>query len=137
GGRVWLFARARQNDFRTPLGSLWLDWACYADGDHWTGPLLVPHSDNLLYNSPVVLPAADGGLAVVHSSDNRQHRTVTKRAGAPAGGNGSLGGENDPYDNDLYLSHLHATGAAQPAKLVAAKTQPDPKAVPSPATLKE
>lgn len=135
-GRVWLFSRSRQNDFRSPLGSLWFDWACYTDGDHWSGPLLVPHSDNLLYNVPVVLPATDGGLTMVHSSDHRQDRHVVKRAGGP-GGNMALDADNDPYDNDLYVSHLRATGPAQAAKLVAAKVQPEPQAKPSPATVKE
>jgi hypothetical protein len=135
-GRIWLFCRSRQNDFRTPLGSLWFDWACYTDGAEWTGPVFVPHSDNLLYNIPVVLPSADGGLTLVHSSDHRQDRGIVKRAGA-GGGNVSLDADGDPYDNDLYLSHLRATGPAQPAKLIAAKTQPDPKAAPSPATVKE
>jgi len=135
GGRVWLFARSRQNDFRTPIGSLWFDWACYVDGDHWTGPILVPHSDNLLYNVPVVVPAPDGSLTLVHSSDHRQDRHLIRRQiGA---GNSSLDSENDPYDDDLYLSHLRATGEPHPAKLVAAQVQPDPKAQTSPATVKE
>ena len=135
-GRIWLFCRSRQNDFRTPLGSLWFDWACYTDGDHWTGPILIPHSDNLLYNVPVVLAGADGSLTLVHSSDHRQDRHIVKRGNGP-GGNLSLEAESDPYDNDLYISHLRATGPAQAAKLIPAKTQPDPKAAPSPATVKE
>ncbi|EDY17229.1 hypothetical protein CfE428DRAFT_5247 [Chthoniobacter flavus Ellin428] len=135
GGRIWLFCRSRQNDFRTPLGSLWFDWACYTDGDHWTGPLLMPHSDNLMYNVPVVLPTGEG-LTMVHSSDHRQDRHIVKRGNGP-GGNLSLEAENDPYDNDLYVSHLQATGPAQAAKLIAAKVQPDPQAGPSPATVKE
>ncbi|MEP6673208.1 MAG: hypothetical protein ABJF10_28925, partial [Chthoniobacter sp.] len=135
-GRVWIFCRSRQNDFRTPLGSLWFDWASYTDGDHWTGPVLVPHSDNLLYNIPVVVPAADGGLTVVHSSDHRQDRHIVRRGNGP-GGNLALEAESDPYDNDLYVSHLRATGPAQATKLVADKTPPDAQAAPSPATTKE
>jgi len=135
-GRIWLFCRSRQNDFHTPLGSLWFDWACYTDGDHWTGPILLPHSDNLLYNIPAVVPAADGSLTVVHSSDHRQDREIVRTHKGP-GGNLSLESDNDPYDNDLYLSHLRATGPAQPAKLTAAKVQPDPRPAPSPGTVKE
>jgi Protein of unknown function (DUF3604) len=136
-GRVWVFARSRQNDFRTPLGSLWLDWACYTDGEQWVGPVLVPHSDNLLYNTPVVLPAPDGSLTLVHSSDHRQDRHLGRRLPGGPTGNAALDSANDPYDNDLYLSHLRATGPARPAALVAARIQPDPKAGPSPATVKE
>jgi hypothetical protein len=135
-GRIWLFCRSRQNDFHTPLGSLWYDWACYTDGDHWTGPILVPHSDNLLYNTPAVVAATEGGLAVVQSSDHRQDRELVRTHKGP-GGNLSLESDNDPYDNDLYLSHLGATGPAQPAKLVAAKVQPNAQAAAAPDTVKE
>ncbi len=135
-GRLWLFCRSRQNDFRTPLGSLWFDWACYTDGDHWVGPILMPHSDNLLYNLPAVVPTPDGNLTMVHSSDHRQDRHIV-RTGKGPGGNLSLESDNDPFDNDLYLSHLHATGPAQPTKLIPAKIQPDAQAPASPATVKE
>ena len=74
-GRVWLFARARQNDFRTPLGSLWFNWAAYYDGAQWIGPVLLPHSDNLLYNTPAVLALKDGGLA------SSRIRAITVRTG--------------------------------------------------------
>jgi hypothetical protein len=133
-GRVWLFARARQNDFRSPLGSLWLNWATYYEGDHWVGPILVPHSDNLLYNTPVVLAPQQGGLVIVHSTDHRQDRHIVKK---PGGGNAALDSDNDPFDNDLYVSRLSAPGSPQPAKLIAAKNPPAEKVEPSPATVSE
>ncbi|MEO6789110.1 MAG: DUF3604 domain-containing protein, partial [Chthoniobacteraceae bacterium] len=133
-GRVWLFARARQNDFRSPLGSLWLNWATYYDGDHWVGPILVPHSDNLLYNTPVVLKSPQGGLVILHSTDHRQDRHVVKKAGA---GNASLESGSDPFDNDLYISRLSVPAPSQPAKLVASKNPPDANAQPSSATASE
>ncbi len=133
-GRVWLFARARQNDFRSPLGSVWLNWATYYDGDKWIGPILIPHSDNLLYNTPVVLAPDQGGLVIVHSSDHRQDRHIVKKAG---GGNSSLDSGNDPFDNDLYISRLSAPEQTQPSKLIAAKNPPSEKAEPSPATVSE
>ncbi len=133
-GRVWLFARARQNDFRSPLGSLWLNWATYYDGDRWVGPILVPHTDNLLYNTPVVLAPQQGGLVVLHSTDHRQDRHIMRKAG---GGNAALDSTNDPFDNDLYMSRLSAPAPAQPAKLVAAAHPPSDNAAPSPATASE
>ncbi|MEQ1859966.1 MAG: DUF3604 domain-containing protein [Chthoniobacteraceae bacterium] len=134
-GRVWIFARARRDDFgRTPLGSLWLNWAAYADGDAWVGPIFVPHSDNLLFNSPAVAAAPDGSVAVVHSSDHRQDRHIVRRG---PGGNAALDSGNDPFDNDLYVSRLRATADAKPAKLAVAKAQPVADAQPSPATVKE
>ena len=138
-GRIWLFCRSRQNDFHTPLGSLWFDWACYSDGDHWAGPIFMPHSDNLLYNTPAVVPARRCGSltgGIQQQADHRQDREIVRTHKGP-GGNLSLESDNDPYDNDLYLSHLRATGTAQPTKLVAAKVQPDAQAAASPATTKE
>ncbi len=136
-GRVWLFARARQNDFRSPLGSLWLNWASYYEGDHWVGPILVPHSDNLLYNTPVVLAPQQGGLVILHSSDHRQDRHVTRKGAGAGGGNTSLDAVNDPFDNDLYVSHLSAPALSQSAKLIASKNPPAEKSEPSPATVIE
>lgn len=120
-GRIWLFARARQNDFRTPLGSLWFDWAAYLDGDKWVGPTLVPHSDNLLYNTPAVVAAHDGGLSIIHSSDHRQDHHLLRRG---PGGNIALEAERDPFDNDLYVSRVQGpSGDVKPAKLEPAKAQ--------------
>ena len=136
-GRVWLFARARQNDFRSPLGSLWLNWATYYDGDKWVGPILVPHSDNLLYNTPVVLAPQQGGLVILHSSDHRQDRHIVRKGTGAGGGNVALDSDKDPFDNDLYLSRLSAPGSSQPAKLIASKNPPSEKTEPSPATVSE
>lgn len=125
--RVWILCRARQNDFRVPLlGSLWLSWAVYLDGDRWVGPVLVPHSDNLLYNTPSVAPAAGGGLVIAHSSDHRQDR-FPKGTYDP-----EAVGPSDPFDNDVFVTRLAAVGDG-PAKLALRPArfapQPDKQAV--------
>ena len=79
GGRIWVLARTRHNDFRAQIGSVWMTHAVYFDGKQWTGPILVPHSDNLIYNSPAAVPLPGGGLFVAHSSDHRQDRHVNQR----------------------------------------------------------
>jgi hypothetical protein len=132
-GRIWLLARARHNDFRSRIGSVWMTHATYFDGNQWVGPILVPHTDNLLYNNPSAVPLPTGGILVVHSSDHRQDRHLEQR-GPNAGG--QLNGR-DPFDNDIYLSRLELSGDVKPAQLIAAKVVPNPSAVPSPATLKE
>jgi len=132
-GRVWVLARSRQNDFRSQIGSLWLTHASYYDGNAWVGPLLVPHSDNLLYNSPAAVPLPGGGLLVAHSSDHRQDRHLTARGPNALG---ILNGE-DPFENDIYLSRLEIGGDTKPASLVASKVPPNPSAQPSEATAKE
>jgi hypothetical protein len=81
-GRIWLIARSREGNFHTPLGSVWMNYATYYDGAKWVGPILLPHSDNLLYNLPAVAPHPAGGLLVAHSSDHRQSRHIQQlRAG--------------------------------------------------------
>ncbi|HEY2411097.1 MAG TPA: hypothetical protein VGI40_02585 [Pirellulaceae bacterium] len=132
-GRIWVLARARQNDFRSQIGSVWMTYASYFEGNQWTGPVLVPHSDNLLYNSPAATPLPDGGLLIAHSSDHRQDRHVSQRG---ANALGILAGQ-DPFDNDIFVSRLEIKGEVKPAALVAAKVVPNPSAQASAATTKE
>lgn len=133
-GRIWLFARARQNDFHVALGSLWFNWATYYDGAKWVGPILVPHSDNLLYNTPAVVATKDGGLLIAHSSDHRQDRHIV---GKGPGTNISLESGNDPFDNDLFLSRLALAGTPPPATLVPSKNAPKSGLAATPATTAE
>ncbi|MGH6960025.1 MAG: hypothetical protein ACREE7_06050, partial [Dongiaceae bacterium] len=133
GGRIWVLARCRHNDLRSQIGSVWLTHAAYYDGQKWIGPTLVPHSDNLLYNSPAAVPLPDGGLLVAHSSDHRQDRHIARRGGNAGGTLDS----RDPFDNDLYLSRLELPGKASELKLVAAKVPPDPNAQPTDDAIKE
>jgi hypothetical protein len=133
-GRIWLLARSRQGNFQSPLGTVWLNNACYFDGAKWVGPILLPHSDNLLYNLPAVAAHPQGGIVVAHSSDHRQSRHIIRRAG---GGNASLDSDNDPFDNDIFLSRLEMASGAVNASLKPAKQQPLANAKPSADTLKE
>ena len=110
-GNVWLFCRSRQNDFRFPLvGSLWLSWAVVYDGSSWTGPILIPNSDNLMYNTPGAAALPAGGMVVAHSSDHRQDRFGLVDDGVP-----SVGGAQDPFDNDVFVTWLEAPGDPRPA----------------------
>jgi hypothetical protein len=133
-GHIWIFARSRQNDFQSPLGSVWFNWATYYDGQSWVGPILVPHSDNLLYNVPAVVALNDGSLLLTHSSDHRHDRTL-QRAGA--GGNVSLNSDRDPYINGLFLSRLSAPGQVASSALKLATNTPDANPQPSAATVAE
>jgi hypothetical protein len=132
-GRVWLFARSREGTFHAPLGSVWQDYAAYYDGSHWVGPLILPHSDNLIYNLPAVAPQPGGGLLIAHSSDHRQSRHLEQ----PRGGNDSLGVGMDPFDNDIFVSRIDFPRAAVKTSLVPAKTPPETSLAPTPATLRE
>ena len=133
-GHVWIFARSRQNDLRSPLGSVWFNWATYYDGQSWVGPILVPHSDNLLYNVPAIVALNDGSLLITHSSDHRQDRTLQS---VGLGGNVSLNSGHDPYINGLFLSRLKAPGEVAAVSLKLATNTPDANPGPSAATLAE
>jgi len=132
-GRMWLLARSRQNDFRAQIGSVWMTHAAYYDGNAWVGPILIPHTDNLLYNNPAAVAIPGGGLFVAHSSDHRQDRHVNQRG---ANALGILNGQ-DPFENDMYASRLEISGEVKPASLVAAKVVPDQSIQPTEATQKE
>jgi hypothetical protein len=131
-GRIWLFARSREGNFFTPQGSVWMNYATYYDGTKWVGPIVLPHSDNLLYNLPAVAAHPAGGVVVAHSSDYRQGRHIQQfRAGnAPDA--------TDPFDNDVFLSRLEFPVATQvAATLRPARITPSPAAQASPATIRE
>lgn len=133
-GRIWMLCRSRQNDIKFPMmGSLWLSWAVYYDGKSWTGPILIPNSDNLIYNSPGVAALADGGLLVAHSSDHRQDRFPDPDDAAVV-----PGGASDPFDNDVYVTQLAPpAGPVAAFDLQAAKYPPSGKTDPSAATVSE
>jgi hypothetical protein len=132
-GRIWLFARCREGAFHTPLGSVWIDYAAYYEGNEWVGPIILPHSDNLLYNLPAVAAHPQGGLVIAHSTDHRQDRHVARgRAG-----NDSLAAVRDPFDNDVFVSRLEMTAHPVTLALAPASQPPAANASPSQATLDE
>jgi hypothetical protein len=132
-GRMWLFARCREGAFHTPIGSVWIDYATYYDGQKWVGPIILPYSQNLLYNQPAVAPHPDGGLLIAHSTDHRQDRHLPRGAR----GNDGLNAMRDPFDNDVFISRLEIDRQSVNMSLAAAKDGPSADAKPSSATLKE
>jgi hypothetical protein len=133
-GRIWLFARSREGTFHTPLGTVWVNYATVYDGQQWIGPTIVPHTDNLLYNSPAIAAHPGGGFIVAHSSDHRQDRHIAR--GAAAGGiNQPPAG--DPFDNDIYVSRLEMPSSRVELNLVPATQTPESNPSPSPATQEE
>jgi hypothetical protein len=71
-GRVWLTYRQKFGTrYSSIAGSYWITMARRLDGDHWTEPIEVHHSDGLLDSRPVLLPYAAGGLVILHNTDGR------------------------------------------------------------------
>lgn len=101
-GRIWLLVRSREASFvqKTPL---WLEWASFYDGTEWVGPILLPHSDNLLYSQPAVVAPPEDGLLVFLSTDHRQAPGV-RRVDEPPPGVGKAVASR--FTNDVYRSRL-------------------------------
>ena len=85
--------------YSTHPGSYWLTFARRLDGDHWSEPIEVHHSDGLLDSRPVLLPHAAGGLVVLHNTDGRYTTP-------------------DTIDNQIYGSYVDLPGDPVEPKLV-------------------
>jgi hypothetical protein len=71
-GRLWLTYREKFGTrYSTHPGSYWLSFARRLDGDHWSEPIEIHHSDGLLDHRPVLLPHANGGLLIIYNGDGR------------------------------------------------------------------
>jgi hypothetical protein len=71
-GRLWLtYRQSFGSRYTTHPGSYWMTFARRLDGDQWTAPVEIHHSDGLLDHRPVLLPHKSGGLWVLHNTDGR------------------------------------------------------------------
>ncbi len=139
-GRVWCIVRGRQNNSRAVLGSTWVSAAAYLEGDKWTGPILIPHSENLIYNLPA-LAAGPKALLIAHNTDHRMGRLGEFQASKDPkgkGGNAALDAAKDPFDNDVFFSRIPVpAGAMKPVVLKPATKQPLDNPQPSARTIAE
>jgi hypothetical protein len=99
-GRVWLTYRQNSGSrYTTHAGSYWATFARRLDGDRWSDPVEIHHSDGLLDSRPVLLPHKGGGLLVVHNTDGRNTTPQT-------------------VHNQIYMSYLDLPGGPVEPKLV-------------------
>ena len=119
GGRVWLAYRTAHPTWWSGIGGVWFENVVSFDGNAWTNPIFITHSDNLLDNRPALASSAAGELLIVHSADGRQqfYPRIAQYA------------VNDPYNNDLYASRIVINDAVKGAQLVLAAA--DTPAAPS------
>ncbi len=97
-GHIWLTYRQKLfTAFGTPPGTNWITVARRSEGDHWSPPIDIHHSDGLLDSRPVVLPSG-GGITVLTNTDGRY----------AAPGN---------PDNQIFMSRLSLPGEVPEAKL--------------------
>jgi hypothetical protein len=99
-GRVWLTYRQKFGTrYSTIPGSYWLTVARRLDGDHWSEPIEVHHSDGLLDSRPVLLPHHSGGLTILHNTDGRYTTPET-------------------IHNQIFMSYIDLPGEPVEPKLV-------------------
>ncbi len=116
-GRLWLAVRSAHPIWWTnPLGTVWSEYVASYDGNTWTGPIYLSHSDNLLDNRPALVSTRGGELIVLGSSDSRrQFHPVAPQTDY-----------KDPYNNDLYMNTLSLPPASGPVSAKAAGNAPAP-----------
>lgn len=99
-GRVWLTYIQKFGTRNTsPLGSHWLTFARRLDGDTWSEPIEVHHSDGMMDPHRILLPHPAGGLRIVCSSDGRWTQP-------------------DDIGSQIYLSEINLPGDPVEPKLV-------------------
>jgi hypothetical protein len=124
-GRLWLTFRSAFPARWSLIGTVWTEYVVSFDGNAWTGPIYLAHSDNLLDNRPAVVSTKPGELVVIGSSDGRgnyqagmanvlEERRAAREAGRAPGGGAGLGNlpGHDPYNNDLYAAVVSLTPAS-------------------------
>ncbi|MFN4260581.1 MAG: hypothetical protein ACK4RK_14900 [Gemmataceae bacterium] len=111
-GDVWVTYRVKHGTrYSTHPGSYWLTVARRLEGNKWSEPIEVHHSDGLLDDRPVLLPHPAGGLRLIHNTDGRYTTPETIK-------------------NDIYMSYVELPGKADEPKLVAhTPGQKDPATV--------
>ncbi|MHC4403750.1 MAG: hypothetical protein ACYTG0_29180 [Planctomycetota bacterium] len=108
-GRLWLLCRRHRR--AGGGGEIWSSFTTYHQGEDWSTPVRLAHSENLLDNRPALLAPAGGGLMAIHSSDGR------------------TGGTQSAKNNDLYCTVARVDGEVQSPRLVAANVEGEPAAV--------
>jgi hypothetical protein len=117
-GRLWLAFRSAHPVFWSPLGTVWTEFVTSYDGQTWTDPIFLNHSDNLLDNRPALVSTEGGKLLAVHSSDSRRNFQMGESISSPLGIVAAK--KEDPYNNDLYTSEIQLGGASAPLQAASA-----------------
>jgi hypothetical protein len=108
GGRIFLAYRTAHPQWWSGVGTVWFENVVSFDGQAWTNPIFINHSDNLLDNRPALASTAAGELMIVGSSDGRQ-QFIPRIAQYAA--------MDDPYNNDLFAARFVLSEAVKPARL--------------------
>ncbi len=118
-GRVWLAFRTAHPIWWCALGTVWTEYVVSYDGQKWTNPIYLNHSDNLLDNRPALVSTRPGQLLIVGSSDYRHHFHLAEELNSPQGLMPLR--KADPYNNDLFANEIELGAASRGPQVTAAR----------------
>jgi hypothetical protein len=121
-GRIWLAFRSAHPVWWNFLGTVWTEWVTSLDGNQWSRPIYLNHSDNLLDNRPALVSTRAGQLLVLGSADGRRNFSLGEDLYSLLGL--SLVNKTDPYNNDLYSNEIDLGPASQAPLVVVARPAP-------------
>jgi hypothetical protein len=125
GGRIWLAYRTEQPLQWSRAGGPWFENIVSFDGNMWSNPIFLMHSDNLLDNRPALATTAAGELLIVRSSDNRQCWPIDLSNGAAKYW---VNTETEINHNVLYASRIMLPQPTQSPRLSSAPVEIEPAA---------
>lgn len=106
-GRIWLAYRTKRPLWWSRAGGVWFENVVSYDGNAWSDPIFITHSDNLLDNRPALASTAAGELLVIGSSDGRQLWPIYSGPDS----------EKEINHNALFASRILMSPSVQPARL--------------------
>ena len=127
-GRLWLAFRSAHPIWWSPIGTVWSEYVVSYDGQGWTAPVFLDHTDNLLDNRPALVATGQGALSLIGSSDRRRHFYLSQQHTTPIGVDPGIAA--DPYTNDLWANTIDLGApsgklAAAPAPAAAGAASPE------------
>jgi hypothetical protein len=118
-GRIWLAFRSAHPIWWAATGTVWTEYVVSYDGQKWTSPIYLNHSDNLLDNRPALVSTRAGQLVIVGSSDYRHHFHIAQDLNSPAGLMPLR--KTDPYNNDLFANEIELGPASREPQVTTAR----------------
>ena len=100
-----------------PLGTTWFENVAFYDGENWSGPVFVPHSDGILDQRPFFAAIDDSTLLMVGVTDYRFVHSGTGGSELRARGANPRGALSPKYNYDVMSYELPLPRPAGNAEL--------------------
>ena len=124
-GSIALAYRNAAGNVWGPLGSAWFENVVRYDGEAWSGPVFVPHSDGLLDQRPALAPLDGGRLMMIGTTDHRFSKSAIAK-GEPS---------ETGFNTDLLAYEWSFVAVSSQTEL--AEIEPEQPAQPAPEVAEE